>query len=132
MRKNTILELQKGQTLVTLLVFMVVAITVTSSAAMIILNNTLNASKAEQGTVAMTIAESGIENAMLRILRSSTYTGETLAVGQGTAIITVTTNGSTKTITSTGTFFNTKRKLQVTVGYNAGLLVVTPPWQEIP
>ncbi len=133
MRKHSRIKRKRGQTLITLLIFIVVAVTITTSATIMILNSSLSASKVEVGTTALSIAESGIDDSMIRLLRDPTYTtaGTTLNVGQGTATIVV-TGTTTKTITSTGKMNNSVRKIQVTAGNSNGLLVITPPWQEIP
>ena len=81
---------KSGQALVTLLVFMIIAVTITSSAVMIIILNSKGSYRFQDGLVAYQIAESGAENAILRLLRNPDYTGETdLAVGEGTASIPV-------------------------------------------
>lgn len=120
--------LQKGQALVTLLFFMVIGITITSAAVVVIVTNALSATRFEQGTDAYDIAESGAENALLRLLRNPFYTGETLPIGNGTATITVANN----TIISSGSaaFNNEVRTIQVNTVYNNGILTVTS-WKEI-
>ena len=120
--------LQKGQALVTLLFFMVIGITITSAAVVVIVTNALSATRFEQGTDAYDIAESGAENALLRLLRNPFYTGETLPIGNGTATITVANN----TIISSGSaaFNNEIRTIQVNTVYNNGILTVTS-WKEI-
>ncbi len=111
-----------------LISFVAVAIVVISTALINTYTNTIAATKTQTGDIALSIAESGIENALLRILRDSSYTGETLAIGSGSATITVT--GSTaKTIISTGTFGTFKRKIQAIASDSAGILTVTS-WQE--
>lgn len=132
MKKINFKQLKAGETLVTLLVFMVVAITVTTSAAMIVLNNSLNASKFEVGQEASYTAESGIEDALLRLLRDPSFSGETLTVGNGTATVSVTGTPTTRVITSVGKNNSFSRKIQLNAGYNNGRLVITPPWQEVP
>ena len=77
----------KGQALIILLFFAIIAINVTAAATVIILVNSLSGSKFQQGTVAYEIAQAGAENARLRLLRDPNYTGETLAVGNGNAVI---------------------------------------------
>ena len=120
--------LQKGQALVTLLFFMVIGITITSAAVVVIVTNALSATRFEQGTDAYDIAESGAENALLRLLRNPFYTGETLPIGNGTATITVANN----TIISSGSaaFNNEIRTIQVNTVYNNGILTVTS-WKEM-
>lgn len=118
----------KGQVLVTLLMFVLVAMTVISSAVTIVIANTRAVSEVQQGIDAYYVAEAGAENALMRLLRDPSYTGETLpSIGDGTAVITVT--GST--IISQGQVNNLTRKIQVNISYNNNQMVVTS-WQEIP
>jgi hypothetical protein len=114
-----------------LLVFIVVAFSITTAATMMLLNSSQNATRLEVGTSALQVAESGMDNALIRLLRDPSYTGETLTVGEGTAVITVTGSGP-YTLTSVGTVGRNVRKLQVTANYSGVQLVITPPWQEIP
>ena len=84
------MDYKRGQTLLMLMVFLIIAVTVTSAAASLILVNTANTQKMEGGTIAFQVAESGIENALLRLLRNPNYTGENdLPIGNGTADISV-------------------------------------------
>lgn len=78
---------------------------------------------------AYAIAESGAENAIIRLLRDPSYAGETLTVGQGTATITVTGSGS-KTIRSEGRSGNALRIIQVTTDTNGGITTVSS-WSEV-
>jgi len=127
---------QAGQTLVTLLVFTIVAITITSAAVVIILTNSIGTSKFEQGTNAYYVAESGAENGLLRLLRDPTYCGETLPVDSGTATIGVIDGGggcngtSPITITSTGNMGNFSRKVRVIATFVNNILTVTS-WKEV-
>src|SRR5690348_10136814 len=75
-----------GQALVTLLFFMVMGVTITSAAVVILLANISASSKVEQGTTAYYIAESGAEEGMLQVLRNPLYAGsETISVDGGMA-----------------------------------------------
>lgn len=103
--------------------------TIVSSAVALIVSNTRNASRLELGFEALSIAEGGAENAILRLLREPSYTGETLTIGSGTAVITV-TGTTTKTIVSTGTAGNYQRKIQITAGYTNNILTINS-WKEI-
>lgn len=112
-----------------LLVFMIIAITVTGAATSLILINSRNTQKMEGGQIAFQIAESGIENGLLRLLRNPNYTGENnLNLGDGTADITV-TGSNPYTITSTGTSGNFTRTIQVNVNYNGSMTINS--WREI-
>ena len=119
----------RGQTLVTLLIFMVIAITVTSAAVVLTITDSQNANRFQEGLIAFQVAESGAENAMIRFLRDPNYAGETLAVGSGTATITV-TGTNPKIITSAGVNGNYLRKIQVTLDNTNNILSITS-WQEI-
>ena len=112
-----IIKNQTGQTLVTLLVFIVVATAVTSTAVAILINTTRSSSILGESIKATQIADSGAENALLRLLRDPNYIGETLSIGQGTATVSV-TGSNPKTITSIGTIGNYKSTVQVIVTYN--------------
>ena len=101
-----------GQALVSLLVFIAVATTITAAATTVTLINSQTTGKFTQGESALTIAQAGADNAILRLLRDSAYAGEVLTVGSGTATITV-GGSSVKTITSVGKDGNFIRKLQV-------------------
>jgi hypothetical protein len=122
-------QLQRGQALITLLFFMIIAITITSAAVVILLTNSVSAQKLEQGTVSYYTAESGAENALLRLLRDPNYTGETLTIDGTTVVATVTKSGSVYTITSSATFGNFKRTIQVVATYVGNILTATS-WKE--
>ena len=121
--------MKSGQTLVLLLVFMTIAITVTTAAVVMIIVSSRSASALEQSQAAYSVAESGAENALLRILRDPSYAGETLTIGTGTATISA-TGADTKTILSVGSVGDFLRQVQVTASYIGGILTVTS-WQEI-
>src|SRR4030042_2176700 len=79
-----------GQVLVVLLVFMVVAITTTMMAVALIIINATAASQVEQGDMALKFAQSGADNALLRLMRNPNYTGtETLTIDTGQVTATV-------------------------------------------
>ncbi len=109
-----------------LLFFMLIGITVTTAAVHILINNITGASTVEQSALAYATAESGVENALLRMLRDSQYSGETLTLGGGTVVTTV----SSGTITAIGTVGGATRKVQVQTVYNNDILTVSS-WKEI-
>jgi hypothetical protein len=120
-----------GQVLVALLVFMVIAITITSAAVTIVLVNSEAASKLESGEMALDVAESGAENSLMRLLRDPDYPGEVnLPVGQGFVDATV-SGSTTKTIIATGKLGSFQRKIQVVASYNNNQLQVNS-WKETP
>lgn len=113
----------RGQALITLLFFTVFAMTITSGAVAVLFSDSLNATRFQQGLIVHGIAQSGAENAILRLLRDSSYSGEILPVGSGNAEIQVVNNGGgSYTILSKGTLNNFMRKIQIDVVYNDELL----------
>ncbi|MFA5933459.1 MAG: hypothetical protein WCV81_04250 [Microgenomates group bacterium] len=128
--KNTELRVkEKGQTLITLLVFMVIAITVVTGAVAVTIINSEATSKVEIGENSYLLAQTGADNAVLRLLRNPNYTGETFSVGSGTVTITV-SGTTTKTIVSEGVMGNFRRKIQV-VGTFSGHVFTVSSWNEI-
>jgi hypothetical protein len=124
MKKN-----QGGQALVVLLFYMIIAITLTSAAVAVSITNSIATMQEEEGNHALETAESGIDNALLRLLRNRSFAGESFSVDGGSSVTTV--NGDlTKTIVSTGTVGNVSKIVQVTVSFNNGIMQITS-WQEI-
>ena len=121
-------QLEQGQTLITLLVFMVIGITIVSSAALVLAANMLSTTTTEQGQMAYYVAESGAEDGMLHMLRNPLYddTYSPLPSTDGQATIKI----HSGTITSVGKSGNTVRKVQVQTTYTGGVLTVTS-WKEI-
>ncbi|MBP6044841.1 MAG: hypothetical protein WAT72_04570 [Microgenomates group bacterium] len=119
---------EHGQALVMLISFVAIAIVVISSALINMFINMTAATRTQVGDIAYSVAESGAENALLRLLRDTSYAGETLAVGSGSAVVTV-SGTNPKTIISTGTYGSFKRKIQVVASDSAGILSVTS-WKE--
>jgi len=121
--------MKKGQALITLLIFTAMAVTVTTAAVTVTIINSQATTKFSQGEEAMHVAEAGVENGILRLLRNRSYSGETLTVGGGSATITVSGLG-TVTITSVGSSGDFKRTIQV-VGTLANNIYSITSWNEI-
>jgi len=131
MKKSIFLQ-QSGQALVSLLFIAIIGITIISAAVILVYGNMQSASITEQGTYAYYVAESGAEEGLLRLLRNPYYSGtpigQPLSVGLGSATIQV--NTASGLITSTGTYNNTIRKIQIQTVYNNGVRTVTS-WKEV-
>ena len=121
-RKNK----EAGQAVISLIFFMTISMAIITAVVVIVLNSATSASNLEQGTISYYGAESGAENALLRLIRDPNYTGETLSIDQGT--VTIQVNGGT--ITSTANIANSIRKIQVQTLYNNNVLTITS-WNEI-
>lgn len=123
------LQRQKGQTLVIMLTYMIIAIVVTTASITLVLNSSSGTDKIYQGANSLDIAESGAETAMIKLLRNPNYTGETLTVGGGQAVVTITGTNPKKVI-SKGTLNNFTRTIQVMVDTSNNTLTATS-WKEI-
>lgn len=126
----------KGQALVTLIFFMVFATTVTTAAIFVIATNSISGAKFQEGAIAYQVAQSGADNALVRLLRNpTTYTGETgLTVGAGTADITVTGSGTVASpyiIVSKGKKGNFTKQLQVTAHFDNNQQLIVDSQKEI-
>ncbi|OGG30545.1 hypothetical protein A3A63_02160 [Candidatus Gottesmanbacteria bacterium RIFCSPLOWO2_01_FULL_46_9] len=119
-----------GQALVVLLFYMIIAITLSTTAVAVLLSNSLSVTRNEEGGHALEIAEAGAENALIRLMRTTDYSGETLTVGGGNATVTVGGDSSTKIATSTGVVGDFSRTIQVTAGIDNGVLTVRS-WEEL-
>lgn len=119
---------QSGQALTVLLFFVVITLIITSATVILVILNSTGASKYEQSNMAYDVAEAGIENALMRLLRDPAYTGETLTVDSGVATISV--NGTNPVIiTSTGIFNNFRRQIRVVADTNSILSIGS--WTEV-
>jgi hypothetical protein len=121
--------MKSGSALVLLLLFTSVAITITTAATVLTISSTQSSSAGQISQSVLSVAESGAENALLRLLRNPGYSGETLTVGDGQATINV-TGTSPYTIVSTGRIGSHTRTVQVTASYVGGILTVGS-WSEI-
>lgn len=128
-RKKTLQN--KGQTLVSWLVVSVVFIIIVSASVTMVMVNSVGSDKFQQAINTREMAESGIENGLLRLLRDPNYSGETISIDDGSAVVTVTGDALNKTILSVGTYGNFQRKIQAQITYNDNILIITS-WQEIP
>lgn len=120
---------QTGSMLIALMIFVVVSITIVTAAVLLVVDNTVTSTNQQVGTSAAAIAESGTENALLRLLRNPSYTGEVLAVGAGQATITV-AGTDPIVITSVGELGSYRRTIEVQAQRINGVVTVTS-WKEI-
>lgn len=121
---------QSGQALVPLLIFVIVGMIIISFTVSLVAVNSQNASRYLQGEQALSVADSGIENAMMRLLRDPEYAGGTVSIGSGQAVVTV-TGTDPYTVTSVGSVGNFSRTVQVETSRVDGVLQVDS-WQEVP
>ncbi|HWT55733.1 MAG TPA: hypothetical protein VN031_01725 [Candidatus Microsaccharimonas sp.] len=125
---------QHGQTIIALLIFMLLAILITTTAVTITVINTQGNNIGSFGELAHQAAETGAENALLQLERDPTYTGETMTINSNTTATISVSGTSTRTITSVGTVAGIgtyKRTIVVTATYSNYVFSVTN-WIETP
>ncbi len=118
-----------GQTVIALLLFMMLAIMVTTAAATVTITNIRANDQYTKGEQALMFAESGIDEALVRLTRDPDYAGGTIAFQDGTATISV-SGTSVKTIISHGTNNNYHRTVTVTAAVDGAVTVTS--WSETP
>lgn len=124
-------EKTSGQALITVLFISVIGILITTGAVSALMSAFTATSEHEVGNLAYGAAESGVENAVLRLMRDPAYTGETLIVSPGrTATVSVNT-ASGIVITSVGVAGSISRKIVVSGQYN-NLIFAINSWNEVP
>ena len=120
---------QSGQALVVLLFYMVIAVTLVTTAVALTMTGSITTMREEEGNHALEFAENGMENALLKLLRDASYTGETFSMNNGTVVTTVSGTQS-KTILSVATKGNYKKTLEVIATITNGKLTVSS-WKEL-
>lgn len=124
-----ILKKQSGQALVTFIFFTIIISTTTAGALAVVVNASSTQTKSALSSEAYVLAESGVENALLRIVRDPLYTGETLSLEGSQVVITV-SGGGIKTIVSTATTGNFVKQITATASYNSIGELVLSSWKE--
>lgn len=120
---------QSGIVMVALMIFVIIGIAITGAAVALVVDSTVNSASQVSAEGALTLAESGAENAILRLLRNPSYTGETLPIGSGTTTTTV-TGSAPMIIRSTSTLGIYSRTVEVRAQRISGKLTIIS-WQEV-
>lgn len=125
-----LIKTKKGEVLIMLVIIITVLTIITTAAVALAFSTTRDTTTFTLGEKALTIAESGVENAILNLLRDPSYTGDSnLPIGPGN--VTIVVSGSAPyTITSTGVVGDMVRRVEAQVGPVANKLTVLN-WQEI-
>lgn len=120
-----------GQALVALLIFITMSIAFIGGMVAVSVINTQSSSKYNQSETAYYIAESGIEEAIIQLLRNPGYanTAQEIPIGKGSAKVLVTTENNTKIILSVGTYGSLVRKIEVKGDYSDTFKITS--WKEI-
>lgn len=118
------IQAKQGQVgiLLTLIIFLLISITTTAVA--VALSSSQSLTSNELSEQALISAQTGLDNAVLRLLRDPTYTGESgLSIAQGSVTITV-TGSPTQLVTSSAVVGGTIRRVRVNVSNNSGALLI--------
>lgn len=123
--------MKKGQTLVSLIVVVAMSIIIISTVLGLVISNSINTSMIQQSSLVRSAAESGMENALLQLLRNPDYEGETMPtnINGYQTVITVTGNETNKTLESTATSLNYRRKIVVEITYNENIMQINS-WRD--
>jgi hypothetical protein len=126
--KNEFMNKDNGQALISLVFFTIIGMAIATAAILATLSSTIASSKLQSGTLTFSEAESGAENAYLKLLRNPYYKGEKMSINGATVIATV--SGSTNiTIDSKATSGTFSRAVEVKLQYTAGKYVIQS-WKE--
>jgi hypothetical protein len=120
---------KNGMALVVVLILGVIGIIIITlglSVSTIITQSNLQFSEGER---AQNVAESGVENALLRVLRDPNYEGEVLTIDGETATIVV-SGSNPRIITVTGSVGRAERTIQVQTTDIDGITTLTS-WTEL-
>lgn len=121
---------ERGQVLVTLIVFVAVMTAVTVMAVNLMITNSQSVTKLEQGVNLLQATESGVELALLKLLRDPVnYTGETFTIDDASVTVSI-TGGVTKTLVSTGVLGSFTKKVEVLLSDPVNDIMVITSWKE--
>ena len=115
---------EAGQTLVSLLVFSVVALAVTTTAISVTINTSQATQAVENRVYIQHAAQSGIENALLMLLRDPTYGGETITIDDVTIVTTI-VGSDPYTITATADNTRFSHTEEAVVTYTNNILTIS-------
>ena len=128
--KNNFSSTKRGSTLITLIIFIMVMLTIASTSVSIIISNAQSTTGSGQSIEAYYAAEAGVENASLQLLRNPKYTGETILLSSSSSVsISVSHNGHYEVV-STGISGSFTRIIQAKLDYTDNVLSVIS-WQEL-
>lgn len=120
---------QSGQTMIILVFFVVTALAVVVAAIFIMSASLTATADLENGMEVKQLADSGAEEALIRLERDPSFSGESYTVGDTSISITI-SGSTTYTIDVTATSSNNfVRKVEVLANYNNNVLTVSS-WKE--
>ncbi|KKS98181.1 MAG: hypothetical protein UV73_C0003G0123 [Candidatus Gottesmanbacteria bacterium GW2011_GWA2_43_14] len=119
----------QGFAMVILLFLMLLTVTIITAAVSLIILDSSSSTLIAASDSAKSIADSCMENAVIRLIRDPAYTGEELNINGGSCRISVL--GSTvKTATSEADFGGKNKKVEVNLNLNNNIVTLSS-WKEI-
>jgi hypothetical protein len=127
MKNKQLKSMKSGFAAVTLIVFMAIAITITTAATTMIIVNNMAASQSARSLQAYYLAESGMEEGLINYLRNPNYIGTSGYIDMGEGTVNVSITGGT--MVSTAEVAGFERTLNAQLNYNGTLTVSS--WKEV-
>ena len=118
----------KGQVLTSLLIIMFVGLTIIATSSSLINTSLSTTAGLLEANDALVVAESGAEDALIKILRNPSYVGGTLPFDIGFASISIASTNPF-TFTSLGVVGQHQRSIRVIINNSNGIMTVSS-WQE--
>lgn len=123
---------QKGiSAIITIVVLSVVGLLIAYSVFLLGLGELEMGYDLQQGNETLYLADGCMEEALRRIRVDDTYSGDTLNLGDGSCIITVSGSGSARTITVTSTIGNYNKKIEADLSLSGNGKITIDSWQEL-
>lgn len=126
MKKNN----SGGFALVILLFLMVLAVTVITAAVSLMILGSSSSTLLISADTTKSIADSCIENAIIRLIRDPAYSGESLDVNEGNCQITV-TGSSDKNVSVQANYGNKKKRVEANLNLNNNIVSLIS-WKDVP
>lgn len=120
----------KGQTLITLLIFVIVAMTVAATSVSIIITNSQKTTSSAASMEAYYAAEGGVENAALALLRNAEYSSESITFSPAVSVETTVTFDGQYRVVATGSAHGFTRTIEAIFDYTDTILTIVS-WREI-
>lgn len=120
---------RSGQALTTLIIVMFIGLSVMAATIAVVDTNSLLVSQMYESETALITAESGLEDAIIKLLRNPAYAGGTLTLPDGIATITL-APGPPIVVTARGVVGSHIRTIQARIVFQNGIMTVTS-WKEI-
>lgn len=124
------LKHQSGQSLIAVITLVTVGLLIITAALSLNIVNRRVIYFQNRAEQARQLAESGLENATLQLLRNHAYTGETFAVDGGQIVTTVTANNTSRSIRTTATVGDAVRTFEATGTFTDTVFTLSS-WKEV-